>query len=221
MRIRPKAKIEEPLDDWLITYADAITLLLAFFVILISFSKIDVQTFEKVTAEIKKEIRKEEKVERPIFSLFNNLQSILDGSPSIIQENSEVTFDDEGVVLEFNGKAFFKSGSADLLPEAQKIMATIAEEMGNPTYAKYFLDVEGHTDDIPIRTRRFPSNWELSASRAASVVRYFISLELNPARLKAAGYADTRPKLPNRDLTGNALPENQAANRRVVIRLHP
>lgn len=221
MRLRPKQKVEEPQDDWLITYADAITLFLAFFVILISFSKVDVQTFEKVAAEIKKEIRKEEKVERPVFFLFNNLESILDGSPGIIKENREVTFDDEGVVLEFKGKAFFKIGSSELLPDAQKIMATIAEEMNVPTYAKYFIDVEGHTGDIPIRTVRFPSNWELSASRAASVVRYFITLQLNPARLKAAGYADTRPKLPNRDLSGNALPENQAAKRRIVIRLHP
>lgn len=221
MRTRPKLRIKEPEDDWLITYADAITLLLAFFVILISFSKIDVQTFEKVAAEIKKEIRKEEKVERPIFSLFNNLSSILDGSPNIIKENGEVTFDDEGVVLEFKGKAFFKSGAADLLPEAKQIMATIAEEMNAPTYAKYFIDVEGHTDDVPIKTLRFPSNWELSASRASSVVRYFITLSLNPIRLKASGYSDTKPKLPNKDLTGNVLKENQAANRRVVIRLHP
>jgi chemotaxis protein MotB len=221
MRTRPKEKINEPEDDWLITYADAITLLLAFFVILISFSKVDVQTFEKVAAEIKKEIRKEEKIDRPIFTLFNNLSSILDGSPNIIKDDGDVTFDDQGVVLEFKGKAFFRLGSADLLPEAKQILATIAEEMNVASYENYFVDVEGHTDDIPIKTARFPSNWELSASRASSVVRYFIALSLNPSRLSASGYADTKPKLPNTDLTGNVLKKNQAANRRVVLRLHP
>ncbi|MDA0655399.1 MAG: OmpA family protein [Proteobacteria bacterium] len=221
MRIRPKEKINEPEDDWLITYADAITLLLAFFVILISFSKVDVQTFEKVAAEIKKEIRKEEKLDRPIFSLFNNLSSVIDGSPSLIKENADVTFDERGVVLEFTGKAFFKSGSAVLLPEAKQVLATIAGEMKVATYEDYFINVEGHTDNIPIKTARFPSNWELSASRASSVVRYFIALSLNPSRLRASGYADTKPKLPNSDLTGNVLKENQAANRRVVLRLHP
>jgi chemotaxis protein MotB len=93
--------------------------------------------------------------------------------------------------------------------------------MNAASYEKYFINVEGHTDDIPIKTARFPSNWELSAARASSVVRYFISLSLNSSRLSASGYADTKPKLPNSDLTGNVLKQNQAANRRVVLRLHP
>lgn len=221
MRPRPKQKVEETEDDWLITYADAITLLLAFFVILISFSKVDVETFEKVAAEIKKEIRKEEKVERPIFSLFNNLNGIIDSSPSPIKENSGVTFDGDGIVLEFKGKAFFESGSATVRPQAKEVLKLVAEAMKDPTYENYFIDVEGHTDDVPIRTQLFPSNWELSSARASSVVRYMISLSVNPARMKASGYADTKPKLPNRDLAGNPLPSNRAENRRVIVRLHP
>jgi chemotaxis protein MotB len=221
MNIRPKKRPQEESEDWLITYADAITLLLAFFVILISFSKIDVETFEKVAAEIKKEIRKEEKVERPIFDLFNSFNSIIENASPEIRDNGEATFDDEGIVLEFKGKAFFKSGSAEILPAAKQLLQAVSVAMKEPAYENYFLDVEGHTDDIPIRTAQFPSNWELSAARASSVVRHFISLSLNPARLKASGYADTKPKLPNRDLTGKPLPANQAANRRVVIRIHP
>ncbi|MBT5495044.1 MAG: OmpA family protein [Alphaproteobacteria bacterium] len=83
------------------------------------------------------------------------------------------------------------------------------------------MDVEGHTDDVPIRTARFPSNWELSASRASSVVRYFIEQGIKPSRLKAAGYADTKPKLPNKDIFDEGIPENREKNRRVGLRLHP
>src|SRR3546814_3171177 len=95
--------------------------------------------------------------------------------------------------------------------------------MATPTYELYFIDVEGHTDDVPIKTERFPSNWELSTARAAGVVRYFIELGLVPERLKASGYADVKPKLPNRDLYGEGIPENRAATRRIErksTRLH-
>jgi chemotaxis protein MotB len=93
--------------------------------------------------------------------------------------------------------------------------------MQEPTYEGYLIDVEGHTDDVPIRTARFPSNWELSASRASSVVRYFIEQGIKPSRLKAAGYADTKPKLPNKDIFDEGIPENREKNRRVSLRLHP
>jgi chemotaxis protein MotB len=71
--------------------------------------------------------------------------------------------------------------------------------------------VEGHTDSIPISTEKFPSNWELSTTRASSIVRYFIAKSINPDRLKASGYADTKP------IASNATPEGRAQNRRVEI----
>jgi chemotaxis protein MotB len=90
-----------------------------------------------------------------------------------------------------------------------------------PPYDLYYVDVEGHTDDVPIHTPQFPSNWELSTLRATGVVRYLIKIGLEPDRLKAAGYADVNPKVPNLDLFGAPIPENRAKNRRIVIRLHP
>lgn len=74
---------------------------------------------------------------------------------------------------------------------------------------------------MPINSAQFPSNWELSAARASSVVRYFIELGIKPSRLKAAGYADTKPKVPNKDIFNEGIPENRAQNRRVGLRLHP
>ncbi|MBG06507.1 MAG: hypothetical protein CMM59_20790 [Rhodospirillaceae bacterium] len=220
MRPRPKLQSEEVSEDWLVTYADAITLLLAFFVMIITFKDYDAGERENAVAAIKENLGSQENVATPMFSLMNNLNSILDGA-DIQQEQFEVGFDQDGVVLEFSSKAFFASGRATLLPEAKAILGEVVVEMQEPTYEGYFIDVEGHTDDVPISTKQFPSNWELSASRASAVVRFFIEQGIKPSRLKAAGYADTKPKLPNKDFLGDGIPENRAQNRRVGLRLHP
>ena len=79
--------------------------------------------------------------------------------------------------------------------------------------------VEGHTDDSPISSERYPSNWELSAARASLVVRMLENKGFRKDRLSPQGFADSRPILPNRDEAGKPIPDNQAQNRRVVIRI--
>jgi chemotaxis protein MotB len=81
------------------------------------------------------------------------------------------------------------------------------------------IRVEGHTDDVPIATAQFPSNWELSAARAIQVVKLFREIGISEKRLEAIGYADTRPIAPNRGPAGEALPENMSLNRRVMVRI--
>ena len=81
--------------------------------------------------------------------------------------------------------------------------------------------MQGHTDDTPVNTPAFPSNWELSAARATMVVRLFIQHGMEPTRLAAEGLADTRPKVSNRDVTGKPLPVNQEINRRVSVHIYP
>jgi chemotaxis protein MotB len=80
--------------------------------------------------------------------------------------------------------------------------------------------VEGHTDNMPISNERFPSNWELSSARASNVVQYMISQGIDPMSIKASAYAETRPEAPNEDAKGIAIPKNQAANRRIVVRIY-
>jgi chemotaxis protein MotB len=116
-------------------------------------------------------------------------------------------------------ETFFASGSADLSPSGRNILAGVAEQIVQPRYAGYTVTVEGHTDDNPIATALFPSNWELSAARAAAVVRFLAERGVDSTRLRAAGFADSLPLAANRDSSGRAIPENQARNRRVVIRL--
>ena len=83
----------------------------------------------------------------------------------------------------------------------------------------YSIDIEGHTDDAPISTPQFPSNWELSSARASAVARFLIGRGIKPERISVIGYADTKPKVPNRNAAGNPIPENRQENRRVMVRV--
>jgi len=121
--------------------------------------------------------------------------------------------------LEMSSAAFFDSGSAALSPGGEAILQPLAAKLQSDEYRDYRITVEGHTDDNPIHTAQFPSNWELSTARAAAVAHYLVDQGIPAQRLRAAGYADTFPKVPNRDANGAPIPENQAQNRRVVIRL--
>ena len=165
MARRARAATQAEEEDWLTTYADAITLLMALYVMLVFFSKIDLPAFEEAMAGIKKELGKEEAPKRSMFKLQENLDAILE-EVQIDQDQVETEFDETGVVIEFESGSFFRPGSADTLPVAEKILPEVAYELSQSPYDPYFVDVEGHTDDAPINTPRFPSNWELSTARA-------------------------------------------------------
>ncbi len=216
---RPNMPVEED-ESWLITYADAVTLLMAFFVMLLSFSDVNLPAFESVMSGIQNEFGRREAPVRPLFNLAQSMNQLIDEA-EISQNAVESGFDELGVVIEFESRSFFAPGSAILLPKAKKILIEIAFELEQPPYDLYYVDVEGHTDDSPIKTPQFPTNWELSVARATGVVRFLIESGVVPDRLKASGYADVKPKYPNRDLFGEPIPENREKNRRISIRLHP
>lgn len=122
----------------------------------------------------------------------------------------------QGVAISVPGAYLFQSGSADISPQAQPLIKRIAEIIRS---VPYNVAIEGHTDDVPIQTREFPSNWELSAARASGIVRFLIDQGIYSRRLRAVGFSDTQPIVPNIDpMTGVISPENRARNRRVVIR---
>ena len=188
---------EEEKEDWLVTYADAITLLMAFFVMLLNFSKIDIPKFEEVAAGIKDEIGTGEPTVTPTQMLKIDVQDVVYSMQA--DEAVDVGTDDQGVVIELSSSAFYKPGSADIRPEAFPVLDKMAQTLDSPRYQTYMIEIEGHTDDDPIHTARYPSNWELSAGRATGVVRLFIEQGMDASRMKASGYAETRPKVPNRD----------------------
>jgi len=99
---------------------------------------------------------------------------------------------------------------------------TILDKLASPlTEAEYKLTIEGHSDNLPIKSGNYPSNWELSSARASSVARYFIAQGFPKTDIQVMGLADTRPLAPNTDKAGNSIPANQSKNRRVVILVRP
>ncbi len=213
----PRGDAEEG-EDWLTTYADAITLLMAFFVMMFSISKIDPVKLEQLQQTLAKDIAKKD-VLQPIQLLKDDLKETADSLG--VAESMGVSTDDKGIVLEFAAQAFYQAGTADIKPEAEVVLKRVAALLNAERYQGFQIEVEGHTDDIPIATPQFPSNWELSAMRATTVTRYFIGGGVVPARLRATGFADVSPKVPNRDMNGNPLPANQAINRRVTVHIMP
>ncbi len=121
--------------------------------------------------------------------------------------------------IQIGSNAFFAPGSATLSDPGKSVLREVAATLKAARFDGFQITVEGHTDDEPVSGGAFPSNWELSTARAAAVVRAFIESGIPAFRLRAAGYADTFPTVPNRDGLGRAIRENQAKNRRVVIRL--
>ncbi len=213
----PPEEVEEK-QDWLITYADAITLLMAFMVMLLTFTKYDIPAFEEAAAAIQSNLSGRDSTS-PIQLLRIDVQDVVYNMQA--DQVVKVNTDDKGIVIELSSSAFYKPGSAELREEALPVLEKMAQTLLAPRYQTYAIEIEGHTDDIPINTPRFPSNWELSAMRATQVVRLLVSQGMEPIRLKASGYADTEPKAPNKDAEGNPVPDNQALNRRVVIRIYP
>ncbi len=219
MSAPPAIEEEAETEDWLTTYADAITLLMAFFVMLLNFSKIDIPAFEKAATGIKNELGLGNDVGNPIQKIKDDITDIVYELRA--DEVVQVETDEKGITIELASSAFYQPGSAEFRPEALAVLQKIGELLIAPRYRTYIVEVEGHTDDDPIHTDRFPSNWELSAGRATRVVRAFIEQGMDFRRLKAIAYAETRPKRPNRQADGTPIPDNMSENRRVVIDVYP
>ncbi len=213
------------------TYADMITLLLCFFAIFLSVSVPKDEQIEQAREKVRERFAAQNVVDEFVLNPISPVgarsheKELYDRLPSIVDmynKGEGVHIEQEGdriTSIEMDSSAFFASGSSILSDEGQRILGELQEKLTGKDYINYSITVEGHTDDNPIKTVQFPSNWELSTGRAAAVVRFFLEHGIDPERLRAAGYADVFPKVPNRDSNGTALPANQSQNRRVVIKL--
>lgn len=212
-------ELEETVEeDWLISYSDMVTLLMCFFLAMASISKVDMSLFEQMKKGLRSDIGKDQTVKTPLAEIKRDLDSLLSeekksGSVSIAKGP-------EGIVMEFSSASFYQVGKAEFSPTAEAILLKVDSAIAGIKYYRFQIDIEGHTDNVPIKSLQFPSNWELSVNRATNIVKFLIDRGVDPARLKAAGYADTKPKVPNLDSAGVAIPENQAKNRRIVLRIH-
>jgi chemotaxis protein MotB len=232
-------------DRWLVSYADFITLLFAFFVVMYGISQVSEGKYKVLSQSmVKAFVRADQqqaalapsKNEKPagdsgVFEgnagkpvawqanpqIVAKMQGIRDNLKQVLEpleKSGQVRVNQtaRGIELEFNAAALFNSGEAALQGEARKQLALVAQVLSTTDNA---VQVEGHTDNIPISTPAFPSNWELSGARAGSVVRMFIDRGVRPERLMAVGYADTRP------LEGNDTPDGRSRNRRVTVMVLP
>lgn len=210
---------------WMVTFGDLMSLLLTFFVMLLSFSTMDVVKYKQMAGSVKEafgmvkdtnmeNVPKAESMIKKQFSApsmqTKHIIALLRQSlrEMNLEKKAQILEDKEGVRLRVEGSVFFGSGKAEIRQEGLKVLDKIGKIIAQLPYK---VRVEGHTDDVPIsKNSIFPSNWELSASRAGAVIRYFISKDdLTADRFMALGYADTVPILPNdTDL-------HRAKNRRV------
>lgn len=182
------APIGHPAPPWMVNYADLMTELVCFFVILYALSAALNKNVQNAAQQVKEMMEKGQ----------------MAGHVEVNKEGLRITLEEQGNV------PFFESGKSDITGEMTSKVDQLLPILKNLS-EKNEVIVEGHTDNIPIATKQFASNWELSTARATSVVKYLLSREMNPRKVVAVGYGEYRPIVPNDS------PENRKKNRRVVF----
>jgi chemotaxis protein MotB len=219
-------------DRWLVSYADFITLLFAFFTTMYAISTVDQGKLAGVAEGLHDALNRHDSGGNS--SVAPGGRVLPDAGRSVVNSGTgrsaealdvrrtvldalrgdldagrlEVRDDPRGLVLSIPEASAFATGSADVSPAAESVIARLAGALKRvPTPAR----IEGHTDDVPIHTARFASNWELSTARATCVVQRLIAQGIEPERLSAAGYSEFHPRV------ANDSPESRARNRRVDV----
>lgn len=226
MRLRRDRRRDEG-GNWELSFADMMTLILCFFILVVAVSEVDRAQYDQVADSLGQAMgaKAPEKAKPDIPSEWRQKLKKLEDVRRDIEarirtapEALSLEMRPDAVAVNLRGQVFFDLGSAELTPTARGILDDLAPSILNLPYR---VTVEGHTDDIPITSAQFPSNWELSAARASAVARFLIERGLPARRVQVKGLADTHPLRPNRDAFGQPLPENQARNRRIVILVEP
>jgi len=227
------AEAHENHERWLISYADFITLLMVFFVVMYSMSSADSEKFKKISQSLSQAFNVDvlkgapdaglmdgaqtpvapiddliaDKEVPQVQRLKTKIEALLEGS----SQTPDVTVgrDKEGLVIRLSGSYLFDSGRAELKPNSLAVLDTIANELRT---VPNDIRVDGHTDSTPIDSPRYPTNWELSSARALAVTRYLTETDgIRAGRVMAAGFGEFRPIAPN------DTREHRAQNRRVEI----
>lgn len=225
MQRKKKKKDDINTNAWMDTYADTITLLLTFFILLYSFSTTDNKKLKLIAAAFKEQISVStiDLEDNPEIDVEDIKIDITEKSPydilvdkvtEIIDKNGlaevvKIREEDAGVVLQLSDSILFDLGKAEMKTDSVVILNVISTIIPN---IENEIMVQGHTDNIPISSANYKSNWELSAARAVNVIKYFIETKgFDPTRFSATGYGEYRP------LVDNLTEENRAINRRVDI----
>ena len=208
-------EVEEGAPAWMATFSDMVTLMLVFFILMYAIASKNVQTFKSaiIGAEAKSigvlEALNAVEVEESLKKLKPEQSDDILSGMSDAAEDTDMTVETSAskIVVRVPGASLFKPGQADLQLEARSLLDAVIKEVNK--HPEYKVHIQGHTDDEPISTEKFPTNWELSSSRATAVLRYFVDKGAEPERMTATGYADTFP------LGRNDTAPGRAKNRRV------
>lgn len=226
---------EKPSTAWQGTYGDMITLMLCFFVMLYNPSEVDVTQLATITQSL--QMQETESTSggmslsagrlSDLGNNINSLPSLEKGkslglakkkavslfAPDVKSNKITITSDERGLVITLLSDNFFEEGSADLnINETRETLLRLSEFFRSSEISDRRFRIEGHTDNTPVAaTSVFPSNWELSATRAVNVLHYLADYGVDENKFSVAGYSDTRPKF------SNDTAEGRAYNRRVDI----
>ncbi len=201
---------------WIVSYADMMTLLFCFFVIMTSFASFDPVVVAKKSAQVAEHFvpGKEDAEKKQMEGLGMEIA----GLPNL-KGVAQVMVKDSQLQIVFSSSIMFDQGAVDLKPAFIKNVDAMIGliKSKNPDYR---VIIEGHTDNSPLTNKEdFRSNWEVSSSRAAAVVERFEFYGFKGKQLVSVGYGDTRPVADNEDKHGNPIPENRMLNRRVVVKI--
>lgn len=225
---------------WLISYADLMTLVACFFIMLVALAKFDDISFQEKAKNFayyfrgNKEETKGNKQVKPITGPTKSVENEEIKNRKITPESSKDLYSavhkkvksasiseidlPKSIKIIFSGSAMFEPGKVELSAEVSnsiEVMIDLIMSRGQD----FLIIFEGHTDDTDISNKIYPSNWELSAARAGKVLKKFQLAGVPKENLVAVGYGDSRPLYQNRDKAGKAIPGSQRLNRRVVIKV--
>ena len=227
--VRFRRTDERDSGAWELSFADMMTLILCFFILVVTVSEVDSTQYDKVAESLGdamgRKVAPEPKPQPEVPSEWRQklktlaeVRDEIKGRIQSVPDAASLEMRPDSVAVNLRGAVFFDLGSAELTSTAQDILARITPPLLDIPYR---ITVEGHTDNIPIRSDRYPSNWELSSARASAVTRYLIDQGFPEHQIQVKGLADTRPMVANTDQWGDAIPANQAQNRRIVILVEP
>lgn len=199
-------------ESWLLSYADLITNLLLFFVVLLTAANISKGRMQQIVKSLSGS-------ESP--ASLEAIQKQIDAqiAQKQLQELVRTVVTADGLELSLNSGLVFDSGKAQIRPEFEQTVVSMLQVLA-PYSTKYSFAVEGHTDSTPIVSGGpFATNWELSSARAIVVRQRLEDVGISRSRVRVEGYADTKP-LPEEQLTGLSPQERLARHRRVVVRIY-
>jgi len=212
----------EPIEDqpveagWLLSYADMMTLIACFFILMMAFANYDPVGFSKKTKVIAKHFNKDK-----FKSSMTQMETLSDevAKHPELKTKTKISVKDGALIVTFSSSVLFSQGQALLSNEGKNAVDILVNTIKDINI-NYRILVEGHTDNSDnAEGSQFSSNWSLSSARAASVIERFEFFGFNPKEIVPIGLSDTKPLLDNLDDKGNPIPENQKMNRRVVIKV--